>query len=153
MGSWGSCVQNFGFLWSKSMEKQLVKVGHFWPHFTAAPYINDIRTERSKSQKLSYHFQPLHYGATVKLEQKWPTLTNCFSMDFAHRVPKFCTQLPQLPDYTNKYKYWKLIFDKWEINPKNLFGVFAQDKIGLKKILSQEEFCFVKGTFCANTPK
>ena len=36
---------------------------------------------------------------------------------------------------------------------KNLLGVFAQVKIGLKKILSQKEFFFVKSTFCANTPK
>ena len=36
---------------------------------------------------------------------------------------------------------------------KNLLGVFPQVKIGLKKILSQKEFFFVKSTFCANTPK
>ena len=36
---------------------------------------------------------------------------------------------------------------------KNLLGVFAQVKIGLKKILSQKEFFFVKSTFWANTPK
>ena len=76
----------------------------------------------------------MHYGAAVKLDQKWPTLTNNFSMDFDHRVPKFGIQLPQLPNYPNKYKYWKLIFEKLEINPKNLLGVFAQVKIGLKKI-------------------
>ena len=45
------------------------------------------------------------YGAAVKLDQKWPTLTNNFSMDFDHRVPKFGIQLPQLPNYPNKYKY------------------------------------------------
>ena len=37
LGSWGSCMPNFGTLWSKSMEKLLVKVGHFWSNFTAAP--------------------------------------------------------------------------------------------------------------------
>ena len=68
-------------------------------------------------------------------------------MDFDHRVQKFCTELPQLPNYPNKYKYRKQIFEKLEINPKNLLGVFAQVKIGLKKILSQEEFFFIKGTF------
>ena len=78
---------------------------------------------------------------------------NYFSMDFDHGVPKFGIQLPQLPNFPNKYKCWKLIFEKWEINPKNLFGVFAQVKIGLKIILSQNWFCFIKGTFCANTPK
>ena len=74
-------------------------------------------------------------------------------MDFDQGVPKYCIQLPQLPNYPNKYKYGKQIFEKLEINPKNLLGVFAQVKIGLKKILSQEEFFFIKGTFCANTPK
>ena len=48
--------------------------------------------------------RPLHYGAAVKLDQKWPTLTNNFSMDFDHRVPKFGIQLPQLPNFPNKYK-------------------------------------------------
>ena len=46
----------------------------------------------------------MHYGAAVKLDQKWPTLTNNFSMDFDHRVPKFGIQLPQLPNFPNKYK-------------------------------------------------
>ena len=32
-------------------------------------------------------------------------------------------------------------------NPKNLLGVFPQVKIGLKKILSQKDFFFRKGTF------
>ena len=36
---------------------------------------------------------------------------------------------------------------------KNLLGVFAQVKIGLKKILSQKEIFFIKATFWANTPK
>ena len=75
----------------------------------------------------------MHYGAAVKWSQNWSTLTDCFSMDFDHRGPKFCTQLPQLPNYPNKYKYGKLIFEKLEINPKNLLGVSAQVKIGLKK--------------------
>ena len=59
-------------------------------------------------------------------------------MDFDHRLPKFYTHLPKLPNYPNKYKYGKVIFEKSKINPKNLFGVFAQVKIGLKKILWQK---------------
>ena len=34
-----------------------------------------------------------------------------------------------------------------------MLGVYAQVKIGLKKILLQAEYFFIKGTFCAKTPK
>ena len=107
--------------------------------------INSGDTLRQKFDLLIFHFLhltfhilhsahvPMHYGAAVKLGQKWPTLTNYFSMDFDHRVPKIDTQLPQLPNYWKKNKYGKLIFEEWEINPKNLLGVIAQVKIGLKK--------------------
>ena len=61
---------------------------------------------------ISLPAQPLHSGAAVKLDQKWPTLTNNFSMDFDHRVPKFGIQLPQLPNFPNKYKCRTLIFEK-----------------------------------------
>ena len=37
------------------------------------------------------HWISPYYGAAVKWSQKWPTLENYFSMDFDHRVPKFCT--------------------------------------------------------------
>ena len=80
----------------------------------------------------------MHYGAAVKWIQKWPTLTNYLSVDVDPKIPKICTQLPQLPNNPNKNKYQKQIFEKWEQNPKNLFGVFAQVKIGLKKILLQK---------------
>ena len=36
---------------------------------------------------------------------------------------------------------------------KNLLGVFSQVKIGLKKILSQKEFFFVKSTFLRKHPQ
>ena len=67
---------------------------------------------------------------------KVANLTNYFSVDVGPKIPKFCTLLPQLPNYANKYKYGTQIFDKLEKNPKNLLGVFAQVEIGLKKILS-----------------
>ena len=54
----------------------------------------------------------MHYGAAVKLGEKWPTLTMFFSMDLDPKIPKLCTQLPQLPNYTNKYKYGIYIFEK-----------------------------------------
>ena len=38
-------------------------------------------------------------------------------------------------------------------NLKNLFGVFVQVKIGLKLILLQKGFIFIKWTFWAKTPK
>ena len=44
---------------------------------------------------------------------------------------------PRAPCGANKYQ--RQIFEKWEQNPKNLFGVFAQVKIGLKKFLLQKE--------------
>ena len=47
----------------------------------------------------------------------------------------------------------KKIKKKWGKNAKNLLGVFAQVKIGLKKNVSLKESRFIKGTFCANTPK
>ena len=89
----------------------------------------------------------LHYGAAVKWGQKWTTLKNYFSMDSDQRVSKFCTYPPQLPNNPNKYKYEKQIFEKWGENPKNLLGVSSQVKIGLKKILLQKGFLFIKWTF------
>ena len=56
-------------------------------------------------------------------------------MDFDHRVQKFCTELPQLPNYPNKYKYRKQIFEKLEINPKNLLGVFAKKNPLARRVL------------------
>ena len=49
--------------------------------------------------RISIPKKSMHYGAAVKWGQKWPTLTNYFSMDFDHRVPKIGTHLPQLPNY------------------------------------------------------
>ena len=40
--------------------------------------------------------------------------------------------------------------NKWGKNAKNLFGVFAQVKIGLKKKLPPKESLFIKGT-CGRT--
>ena len=33
----------------------------------------------------------MHYGAVVKWGQKWPTLTNYFSVDVDPKIPKICT--------------------------------------------------------------
>ena len=46
----------------------------------------------------------------------------------------------------------KNIFENKEKKLKNLFGVFAQVKIGLKKILLQKETKIRKRMFWANTP-
>ena len=57
------------------------------------------------------------------------------------------------PQEYEEFFFGKKIKKKMGEKSKNLLGVFAQVKIGLKKILSQKEFFFVKSTFCENTPK
>ena len=52
------------------------------------------------------------------------------------------------PITQNNYKYRRQIFEQLEINPK-----FAQVKIGLKKILSQEEFFFYKRDILSKDPE
>ena len=71
---------------------------------------------------------------------------NHFSVDLGPKFTKFGTE-PQLPKNPNKHKYFEQIFYKCEKNPKNLLGVFAQVKIGLKKFLLQKEKIIRKGTF------
>ena len=51
------------------------------------------------------------------------------------------------PQEYEDYFFWKKNYEKNGEKSKNLLGVFAQVKIGLKKILSQKEFFFRKGTF------
>ena len=74
-------------------------------------------------------------------------------MDFHHRAPKFSTELSQLPNNPNKYKYGKQIFEKWGQKSKNLLGVSAQVKIGLKKILLQKGFFFYKRGILSRDPQ
>ena len=57
------------------------------------------------------------------------------------------------PQEYEDYFSWKKIRKKWGKKSKNLLGVFVQVKIGLKKILLQKDFFFIKRTFCTNTPK
>ena len=78
---------------------------------------------------------------------------NHFSVDLGPKFTKFGTELRQLPKNPNKHKYLEQIFYKWGKNPKNLLGVSSQVKIGLKKILLQKGFFFIKGAFWDKTPK
>ena len=53
---------------------------------------SDLRTHlKTYSGEKVLLMQPMHFGATVKWGQKWQFLTQYFSMDSYHRVPKFCT--------------------------------------------------------------
>ena len=99
-----------------------------------------------------YHYvmelhHTLHYAEVEKLCLKWSTLTSHFSAHFCTEGAKFLTGISELPKNPRKNLELKIEGDVRQKNTKNLFGVFAQVKIGLKKILSQKEIFFIKATF------
>ena len=96
---------------------------------------------------------PLHYAEVVEIRiLKCPTLTNNFSVVFHPGCSKFCEELRELPKNLEKAK--KEIFEeeKEEKNAKNMKGVFAKVKTGLKKSVLINATIFALCTFFANTP-
>ena len=97
--------------------------------------------------------QPMHYAEVVEIRiLKCPTLTNCFSVVFHPGCPKFCVELRKLPKNLEKAK--KEIFEeeKEGKSAKNVKGVFAKVKTGLKKFVLINATIFALCTFFANTP-
>ena len=95
----------------------------------------------------------MHYAEVVEIRiLKCPTLTNYFSVVFHPGCPKFCVELRKLPKNLEKAK--KEIFEeeKEGKNAKNMKGVFAKVKTGLKKIVLINATIFALCTFLANTP-
>ena len=95
----------------------------------------------------------MHYAEVVEIHiLKCPTLTNSFSVVFHPGCPKFCVELRELPKNLEKAK--KEIFEeeKEEKNAKNMKGVFAKVKTGLKKSVLINATIFALCTFFANTP-
>ena len=78
---------------------------------------------------------------------KCPILTNHFSVVFYPGCPKFCVELCKLPK--NKEKFGE---EKEAKNAKNMKGVFAKVKTGLKKIVLMNATIFALCIFFANTP-
>ena len=77
----------------------------------------------------------LHYAEVVEIRiLKCPTLTNCFSVVFRPGRPKFCVELRKLPKNLEKAIKEKFEGEKEEKNAKNVKGVFAKVKTGLKKL-------------------
>ena len=96
---------------------------------------------------------PLHYAEVVEIRiLKCPTLTNCFSAVFRPGCPKFCVELRKPPKNLEKAKKEKHEEEKEGENAKNMKGVFAKVKTGLKKIVLINATIFALCTFLANTP-
>ena len=97
---------------------------------------------------------PLHYAEVVEIRiLKCPTLTNCFSAVFRPGCPKFCVELRKPPKNLEKAKKEKHEEEKEGENAKNMKGVFAKVKTGLKKIVLINATLFALCTFLANTPQ
>ena len=95
----------------------------------------------------------LHYAEVVEIRiSKCPTLTNYFSVVFYPGSPKFCAELCELPRNIKKGKKEKFGEEKEEKNAKNMKGVFAKVKTGLKKIVLINATIFALCTILANTP-
>ena len=95
----------------------------------------------------------MHYAEVVEIRiLKCPTLTNYFSVVFHRGCPKFSVELRKLPKNLEKAK--KEIFEeeKEGKNAKNMKGVFAKVKTGLKKSVLINATIFALCTFLANTP-
>ena len=96
---------------------------------------------------------PVHYAKVVDIRiLKCPTLTNCFSVVFRPGRPKFCVELRKLPKNLEKSKKEKCEEEKEGENAKNMKGVFAKVKTGLKKFVLINATIFALCTFLANTP-
>ena len=95
----------------------------------------------------------MHYAKVVKIRiLKCPTLTNYFSVVFHPGCPKFCVGLRKLPKNLEKAIKEKFEGEKEGKNAKNVKGVFAKVKTGLKKIVLINATIFAFCTFFANTP-
>ena len=95
----------------------------------------------------------LHYAEVVEIRiLKCPTLTNCFSAVFRPGCPKFCVELRKPPKNLEKAKKEKHEEEKEGENAKNMKGVFAKVKTGLKKIVLINATIFALCIFFANTP-
>ena len=95
----------------------------------------------------------MHYAEVVEIRiLKCPTLTNYFSVVFHPGCPKFCVELLKLPKNLEKAKKEKLEEEKKGGNAKNMKGVFAKIKTGLKKSVLINASIFAFCTFLANTP-
>ena len=70
-----------------------------------------------------------------------------FLHGFSSKICEILHKAVSTPQEYENYFFGQKIKKKWGKNQKNLLGVFVQVKIGLKKILSQKEFFFRKGTF------
>ena len=95
----------------------------------------------------------LHYAKVVDIRiLKCPTLTNYFSVVYHPGCPKFCVGLRKLPKNLEKAIKEKFEGEKEEKNAKNVKGVFAKVKTGLKKIVLMNATIFALCIFFANTP-
>ena len=127
-----------------------------WIHRCAGPLLagenglkngcNEGEAVLSSGHKLPAKRNTLHSAEVEKLCLKWSTLTSHFSAHFCTEGAKFLTGISELPKNPRKNLELKIEGDVRQKNTKNLFGVFAQVKIGLK-ILSQKEIFFIKATF------
>ena len=98
-------------------------------------------------------YKPLHYAKVADIRiLKCPTLTNCFSAVFRPGCPKFCVELRKPPKNLEKAKKEKHEEEKEGENAKNMKGVFAKVKTGLKKIVLINATIFALCTILANTP-
>ena len=92
----------------------------------------------------------MHYAEVVEIHiSKCPTLTNYFSVVVYPGSPKFCAELCELPKNIEKRKKEKFGEGKEEKNAKNMKGVFAKVKTGLKKIVLMNATIFA---LCIFTP-
>ena len=95
----------------------------------------------------------MHYAEVVEIRiLKCPTLTNYFSVVFRPGCPKFCVELRKLPENLKKAKKEKNEEEKEGENAKNMKGVFAKVKTGLKKIVLINATISALCTFLANAP-
>ena len=78
----------------------------------------------------------MHYAKVVDIRiLKCPTLTNYFSVVYHPGCPKFCVGLRKLPKNLEKAIKEKFEGEIEEKNAKNVKGVFAKVKTGLKKFV------------------
>ena len=70
-----------------------------------------------------------------------------FLQEFSSKNREILHKVVLTPQEYEDYFFEKKTRKKVWKKSKNLLGVFPQVKIGLKKILSQKEFFFRKGTF------
>ena len=81
-------------------------------------------------------------------------MINTFSVAFNRGCPKFCVELSELPKNLEKDNKDKKFGEEKEekLQKKNMKGVFAKVKNGLKKIVLINATIFALCIFFANTP-